>query len=189
MKIALLAPAGAMHRHNGLFARALHYAPLTLTTLAGLVPPELDAEIEIYDETVEPIPADLDADLVGITAITGTSVRCYRWADYYRSRGATVVLGGVHPTLVPEEAMLHANAVVIGHAEQSWPDSFATTVAAPCARSTARDPTSHWTAAPTPAATCSSAPSTSPPTASRQREAARIAARSASSRRRTATAS
>jgi len=64
MKIALLAPAGAMHRHNGLFARSLHYAPLTLTTLAGLVPPEIEAEIEIYDETVEPIPTDLDAEEV-----------------------------------------------------------------------------------------------------------------------------
>lgn len=121
MKIALLAPAGAMHRHSGLFARSLHYAPLTLTTLAGLVPAELEAEIEIYDETVEPIPTDLDADLVGITAITGTSVRAYRWADYYRARGATVVLGGVHPTLVPEEAASHAHAVVVGHAEESWP--------------------------------------------------------------------
>jgi len=122
MKIALLAPAGAMHRYNGLFSRALHYAPLTLTTLAGLVPPELDAEIEIYDETVETIPTDLDADLIGITAITGTSIRCYRWADYYRSRGATVVLGGVHPTLVPDEAARHAHAVVVGHAEQTWPE-------------------------------------------------------------------
>ena len=122
MKIALLAPAGAMHRHNGLFARSLHYAPLTLTTLAGLVPPELEAEIEIYDETVEPIPTDLDADLIGITTITGTSVRCYRWADHYRSRGATVVLGGVHTTLMPDEASAHANAVVVGHAEQSWPE-------------------------------------------------------------------
>jgi radical SAM superfamily enzyme YgiQ (UPF0313 family) len=121
MKIALIAPAGAMHRHNGMFARALHYAPLTLTTLAGLVPPEYEAEIEIYDETVEPIPTDLDADIVGITSITGTSVRCYAWADYYRSRGATVVLGGPHPTLLPEEAALHAHAVVVGHAEQSWP--------------------------------------------------------------------
>jgi radical SAM superfamily enzyme YgiQ (UPF0313 family) len=121
MKIALLAPAGAMHRHGGLFARALHYAPLTLSTLAGLVPEEMEAEIEIYDETVEAIPTDLDADLIGITAITGTSVRCYRWADYYRARGATVVLGGVHPTLVPEEAASHANAVVVGPAEQSWP--------------------------------------------------------------------
>ncbi|MDD2433180.1 MAG: B12-binding domain-containing radical SAM protein, partial [Clostridia bacterium] len=51
MKIAFLAPAGAMHRYDGSFGKALHYAPLTLTTLAALVPEELNAEIAIYDET------------------------------------------------------------------------------------------------------------------------------------------
>ncbi len=121
MKIALLAPAGAMHRHDGSFAVALHYAPLTLTTLAALVPPEIDADITIYDETVESIPTNIDADLIGITAITGTSTRAYRWADYYRALGATVVLGGVHPTLMPDEAAGHADAVVVGYAEETWP--------------------------------------------------------------------
>ncbi|HQU72177.1 MAG TPA: radical SAM protein [Calditrichia bacterium] len=121
MKIALLAPAGAMHRYNGSFSVALHYAPLTLTTLAALVPEELEAEIELYDETAQFIPADLEADLIGITAITGTSQRAYRWADWFRSRGITVVLGGVHPTLMPEEAAQHADAVVVGYAEETWP--------------------------------------------------------------------
>ena len=121
MKIALLAPAGAMHRYNGSFSLALHYAPLTLTTLAALVPDDLEADIQIYDETAQTIPLDIDADLIGITAITGTSIRAYRWADYYRARGKTVVLGGVHPTLMPAEAAAHADAVVVGYAERSWP--------------------------------------------------------------------
>jgi len=121
MKIVLVSPSGAMHRFNGLFSRSLHYAPLTLTTLAALVPPELEADIEIYDESVERIPLDLSADLVGITAITGTSPRAYRLADHYRANGLTVVIGGVHPTLMPEEAALHADAVVVGYAEQTWP--------------------------------------------------------------------
>ncbi len=82
MKIALMAPAGAMHRYNGSFAKALHYAPLTLTTLAALVPPELNAEIKIYDETVEYLPKETDADLIGMTVITGTSQRAYQWAGY-----------------------------------------------------------------------------------------------------------
>ncbi len=120
MKIALMAPAGAMHRYNGSFAKALHYAPLTLTTLAALVPPELNAEIKIYDETVEYLPKETDADLIGMTVITGTSQRAYQWAGYYRSLGKTVVLGGVHPTLMPLEAKNHADAVVIGLAEQTW---------------------------------------------------------------------
>ena len=51
MKIAFLAPAGAMHRFNGSFGKSLHYAPLTLTTLAALIPESLNAEAKIYDET------------------------------------------------------------------------------------------------------------------------------------------
>lgn len=121
MKIAFLAPAGAMHRHHGSFGRSLHYAPLTLTTLAALVPQELNANVNIYDETAGGIPLDIDADLVCITSITGTSSRCYTYADYFRSKGKTVVLGGVHPTLMPDEANGHADAVVTGFAEQTFP--------------------------------------------------------------------
>ena len=121
MKIALMAPAGAMHRYNGSFSKSLHYSPLTLTTLAALIPPELDAHIEIYDETVEALPREIDADLIGMTVITGTSPRVYRWADYYRSQGIPVVLGGVHASLLPQEAKSHADAVVVGYAEKTWP--------------------------------------------------------------------
>ena len=64
MKIAFLAPAGAMHRFNGSFGKSLHYAPLTLTTLAALIPESLNAEAKIYDETIEKIPLDLEADII-----------------------------------------------------------------------------------------------------------------------------
>jgi len=122
MKITLLLPRGALYRKgNGVFRRPIRYAPLTLTTLASLVPPEIDAEIEIFDEGVEAIPDDIQADLVGITAITGTANRAYSFADKLRCRGITVVMGGVHATLVPHEAMLHADSVVTGFAEESWP--------------------------------------------------------------------
>ncbi len=121
MKVAFLAPAGAMHRYNGSFGKSLHYAPLTLTTLAALVPTELAAEVVIYDETAGEIPLNLDADIVCITCISGTSSRCYAYADYYKSVGKTVVLGGVHPTLLPDEAAVHADVVVTGFAEQSFP--------------------------------------------------------------------
>ena len=121
MRIAFVSPAGAMHRHNGSFGHSLHYAPLTLTTLAALVPEDVGADMAIYDETVGGIPLNLEADLVCITAITGTSSRAYRYADYFRSRGMPVVLGGVHPTLMPGEAARHADAVVTGFAEQSFP--------------------------------------------------------------------
>lgn len=121
MKIAFLAPAGAMHRYHGSFGFGIHYAPLTLTTLAALVPPDLDAAVEIHDETAGPIPLNLDADLICITAITGTAPRAYAFADHFRALGKTVVLGGVHPTMLPDEAAEHADAVVTGFAEQTFP--------------------------------------------------------------------
>ena len=121
MKIAFLAPAGAMHRHHGSFGLGIHYAPLTLTTLAALVPHDLGAEVSIHDETAGPIPLNLDADLVCITAITGTASRAYAFADYFRALGSTVVLGGVHPTMLPDEAATHADAVVTGFSEQTFP--------------------------------------------------------------------
>ena len=121
MKIAFLAPAGAMHRFNGSFGKSLHYAPLTLTTLAALIPESLNAEAKIYDETIETIPLDLEADIIVMTSITGTSQRCYAYADYFRKRGITVVLGGVHPSLMPEEASQHADVVMVGFAEQTFP--------------------------------------------------------------------
>ena len=100
----------------------MRYAPLTLTTLASLVPPEIGAAVRIIDEGIEQIHADrIDADLVGITAITGTAPRAYEIAAQLRRRGIPVVLGGVHPTLMPEEAMQHADATVVGYAEESWP--------------------------------------------------------------------
>jgi radical SAM superfamily enzyme YgiQ (UPF0313 family) len=123
VKIQLLSPAGEIHRNGtGIFKRSLRYAPLTLTTLAALVPAELHAEVVIQDEGVQPLDLDFEADLVGITAITGTAPRAYRIADDLRARGHTVVLGGVHATLLPEEAAPHADALVLGYAERSWPE-------------------------------------------------------------------
>ncbi len=123
MKIALLSPRGPLYRHrSGIFGKSLRYAPLTLPTLASLVPQELRAEIMVYDEGIEEIPLDLEADLIGISLITGTSPRGYELADAFRARGIPVVLGGVHPTLCPDEAALHADSVVTGYAEDSWPE-------------------------------------------------------------------
>src|SRR5437588_869739 len=82
MRIQLLSPAGEIHRSGtGIFKTSLRYAPLTLTTLAALVPPELNADVTIQDEGVQPLDLDFDADLVGITAITGTSLRAYDVAE------------------------------------------------------------------------------------------------------------
>ena len=122
MKIVLISPKGPLYRHrSGIFKKSLRYAPLTLTTLAALVPPQLGASVEIHDEGIEDIDLNLDADLVGMTVITGTAPRSYELAAHFRERGIPVVLGGPHVTLLPEEAQQHADAIVTGYADQTWP--------------------------------------------------------------------
>lgn len=101
--------------------RKYAYAPTTLTTLAALVPSEIDAEVEIVDEGVQRLPEDFQADLVGISTNTPNAMRAYGIADRARQKGMKVVLGGWHPTALPSEAMQHADAVVKGYAERSWP--------------------------------------------------------------------
>lgn len=122
MKIALLSPKGPLYRNRGgIFKKSLRYQPLTLTTLAALAPPELDAEFSLHDEGIADIPPDLAVDLVGLTVITGSSSRAYELAAQYRARRIPVVLGGPHVTLVPQEAERHADAICVGYAEETWP--------------------------------------------------------------------
>jgi radical SAM superfamily enzyme YgiQ (UPF0313 family) len=122
MKIVLISPKGPLYRHRGgIFRQSLRYAPLTLTTLAALVPPELDADLELIDEGVQDVDRDLTADIVGLTVITGTAPRAYEMAAAFRARGITVVLGGPHVTLVPDDAQPHADSIVVGYAEETWP--------------------------------------------------------------------
>lgn len=122
MRIALLSPKGPLYRHRGgIFKKSLRYPPLTLPTLAALVPNDIDHELLLYDEGIEDIPDDLDVDIIGITVITGTAKRSYELAGHFRARGIKVVLGGPHVTLVPDDAAPHADAIVIGYAEETWP--------------------------------------------------------------------
>jgi len=122
IRIALLSPKGPLYRHRGgIFRKSLRYAPLTLPTLASLIPDDIEHELVLLDEGVQSIPEDLDADLVGMTVITGTARRSYELARRFRSRGIPVVLGGPHVTLVPDDAQPHADSIVTGYAEESWP--------------------------------------------------------------------
>jgi radical SAM superfamily enzyme YgiQ (UPF0313 family) len=122
LRIALISPKGPLYRRRGgIFRKSLRYQPLTLTTLAALVPKEIDADLRLIDEGIEDVPDNLDADLVGLTVITGTARRAYELAKRFRARGIAVVLGGPHVTLIPDDAQPHADAIVVGYAEDTWP--------------------------------------------------------------------
>jgi radical SAM superfamily enzyme YgiQ (UPF0313 family) len=100
--------------------KALVFPPLNLPIVASLTP--VDMDILIFDENIEYLDYDRAvADLVGITAMTAQAPRAYEIADELRRRGSKVVLGGIHPSLMPEEAAAHADAVVVGEAENLWP--------------------------------------------------------------------
>jgi len=97
--------------------------PLVLPLLAGLTPP--DVEVRLVDENVEPVDMNAAADWVAITCMTASAPRAYVIADAFRQRGLPVVIGGIHPTVLPEEAAAHADAVVIGEAEPLWREVLA----------------------------------------------------------------
>ncbi|MFQ5574652.1 MAG: B12-binding domain-containing radical SAM protein [Terriglobia bacterium] len=103
----------------------VYMSSLTIPVLAGAVPPGVEATA--VDENVRPIDFELDTDIVCITALTPAATRAYEIADKFRARGVKVVLGGVHPTLMAEEAKHHADSVVLGEAEgimQDMVDDF-----------------------------------------------------------------
>ena len=88
---------------------------LGLTLLASLFPKTY--EVKIINEAIDDVDFDADVDLVGITGLTCVIKRTYTLADRFREKGVKVILGGVHPSLLPEEAKEHADSVFIGEAE------------------------------------------------------------------------
>jgi radical SAM superfamily enzyme YgiQ (UPF0313 family) len=92
--------------------------PMVFAILASRTAP--DIEVVLYDDRLSPIPYDDPTDLVALTVETFTARRAYQIATKFRERGVPVVMGGYHPTFVPEEALQFADAVVIGDAEGLW---------------------------------------------------------------------
>jgi radical SAM superfamily enzyme YgiQ (UPF0313 family) len=122
LKIVLISPKGPLYRHRGgIFKQSLRYMPLTFPTLAALIPEEIDADVTCIDEGISDVDMHIDADLIGMTVITGTAPRAYELAGQFRERAIPVVLGGPHVTLVPDDAQSHADSIVVGYAEQEWP--------------------------------------------------------------------
>jgi radical SAM superfamily enzyme YgiQ (UPF0313 family) len=134
MKIGLIAMSG-VRAHNktltdlgltlpGFVERSKVIASLPslgLLTLAGMTPAEVDVGyVEVPDlDALADVPGDFDA--VAISSFSAQIGEAYRLADRYRARGTRVVLGGLHVTARPEEALRHADAIVIGEGEPSWP--------------------------------------------------------------------
>ena len=117
MKILLIDPSkeeATTRKRRGI----TKFPQISLRYLAGLTPAA--HEVRIIEEEVEPIDFDAECDLVGITCMTANSSRAYDVADRFRRMGKQVVFGGVHPTVRPEEAGRHADAVVVGEAEPVW---------------------------------------------------------------------
>ncbi|MGZ4831847.1 MAG: B12-binding domain-containing radical SAM protein [Terriglobales bacterium] len=100
-------------------SRVLNFQQITMPYLAAFVPPHWT--VRHVDEAVAPIDFNAPADLVAITFHTPSAPHAYDVAARFRQRGVTVVLGGPHVTLMPEEAQAHADAIFVGEAESHWP--------------------------------------------------------------------
>ena len=121
MKRRLLLILAAVQRPGNEHYRLIKYSqfpPLSLMTIAGLTPDNW--EVIIRDEHVESSEVEGDVDLVGIQTYISSASRAYELARRWKQRGAKVVLGGLHPTSMPDEAARHADAVCIGPAETVW---------------------------------------------------------------------
>jgi radical SAM superfamily enzyme YgiQ (UPF0313 family) len=101
-------------------SKALALPPYSFLVLASLTPD--DVEVQIMDEAYEDINFDAKADLVGITCLTYTANRAYEISTEFRKRGIKTILGGVHPSMMPDEASRYADTVVIGEADDIWPE-------------------------------------------------------------------
>jgi radical SAM superfamily enzyme YgiQ (UPF0313 family) len=92
--------------------------PLALGYVAALTPADWD--VKIIDEYIDKVDLEEPADLVGLSAVSGSITRAYDLATEYRRRGIPVVIGGSHASMVPEEAARYVDSVVIGEAEGIW---------------------------------------------------------------------
>jgi radical SAM superfamily enzyme YgiQ (UPF0313 family) len=117
LKILLISPIGLKKILGAEFFFKLPF--LGLPTIAAYTP--IDCEVKMVDERISPVDFYEDVDLIGITVMTPLATRAYEIADKFRRRGKTVVMGGMHVSALPNEALEHCDAVAIGEGEQVWP--------------------------------------------------------------------
>lgn len=103
--------------------RAVWFPKLSLPVIAAYTPRGWD--VDLVDEAVEDIDFDRPCDLVGLSVMTCYAPRAYEIATEFRKRGKPVVIGGVHPTYCPDEALRYGDAIVCGEAEDLWPQVVA----------------------------------------------------------------
>ena len=118
MKITFILPCVGRYPGQS-YVRSWLMEPLAIGVLSALTPEGHDRVF--YDDRLEAIPYDEPTDLAAINVETYTARRAYQVAAEYRRRGVPVVMGGFHATLVPDEVADHADAVVVGEAEELWP--------------------------------------------------------------------
>jgi radical SAM superfamily enzyme YgiQ (UPF0313 family) len=120
MKVLLIGPTALDYNGNPIKQRRLHLPGLTLPMLAAVTPP--DVHLRLLSETVEDIPFDEHWDLVGLTGMGSGLFRAWQIADAFRKKNTTVVMGGIAASLCkPEWTLEHADALVTGEAEETWP--------------------------------------------------------------------
>jgi radical SAM superfamily enzyme YgiQ (UPF0313 family) len=117
MKVLLISPERERKKEESFLFRLSF---LNLPYIAAVTPPGV--EVKIVDEAFEKINFEEKVDLVGITAQTPVALRAYQIADEFKKRGIPVVMGGVHASMLPQEALQHVDAVVVGESEEVWPD-------------------------------------------------------------------
>jgi hypothetical protein len=117
LKITFIKPNIGRREHS-LYIDHGRMEPLMLAVLAGMTPPDVD--VVLHDDRMEAIPYDEPTDLVAISVESYTARRSYEIAAEYRERGVQVILGGMHPTLIPDEAARHADSIFLGDAELIW---------------------------------------------------------------------
>jgi radical SAM superfamily enzyme YgiQ (UPF0313 family) len=116
MKIKLIAPH---EQREDTISSPFKLQRVNLPLLAALT--SHGHTITIVEESFAPDDVNQDVDLVGITVLTELALRAYHIGDAYRQKAVKVVMGGIHPTVLPDEALEHADAVVVGEAEGVWP--------------------------------------------------------------------
>ena len=115
MKILLISPSVDAEKRTN---KWLMIPQLALYILEGLTPPE--HEVKIIEEETGYIDLEQECNLVGISCMTANAPRAYELCKEFKKRGKTVILGGVHPSILPDEALQHADCVVVGEAEGVW---------------------------------------------------------------------